>query len=32
MATMSSRPGTAKVYEAIRGFAEQVKTQPFVAV
>jgi glutathione S-transferase len=32
MATMSGRPGTAKVYEAIRGFAEQVKTQPFVAV
>jgi glutathione S-transferase len=32
MATMSGRPSTAKVYEAIRGFAEQVKTQPFVAV
>jgi glutathione S-transferase len=32
MATMSSRPSTAKVYEAIKGFAEQVKAQPFVAV
>ncbi len=32
MATMGGRPSTGKVYEAIRGFAEQVKTQPFVAV
>ncbi|MCW5748854.1 MAG: glutathione S-transferase family protein [Alphaproteobacteria bacterium] len=32
MDTMSKLPSTAKVYEAIRGFAEQVKAQPFVAV
>lgn len=32
MAAMRDRPSTAKVYEAIRGFAEQVKAQPFVAV
>jgi glutathione S-transferase len=32
MNAMRDRPSTAKVYEAIRGFAEQVKSQPFVAV
>ncbi|HJQ56551.1 MAG TPA: glutathione S-transferase family protein [Vineibacter sp.] len=32
MDAMRDRPSTPKVYEAIRGFAEQVKSQPFVAL
>ena len=32
MQTMQNRPSTLKIYEAIRGFAEQIKGQPFVAV
>lgn len=32
MHTMRGQPTTPKVYEAIKGFAEQIKTQPFVAV
>jgi glutathione S-transferase len=32
MATMRDRPSTAKVYEAIRGFAGQLKDQQFVAM
>ncbi|MGH7041170.1 MAG: glutathione S-transferase family protein [Acetobacteraceae bacterium] len=32
LGTMEARPGTAKVYEVIRGFAEQMKGQEFVAV
>lgn len=32
METMRNRPSTAKVYEAARGFAEQVKGQQFVAL
>ncbi len=30
--TMKARPGTAKVYEVIHGFAEQMKGQAFVAI
>ena len=30
--TMKSRPGTAKVYEVIHGFAEQMKGKAFVAI
>lgn len=30
--TMKARPSTAKVYEVINGFAEQMKAQPFVAI
>lgn len=30
--TMKSRPSYAKTYETIHGFAESVKTQPFVAI
>ena len=29
---MKSRPTYAKTYEAIHGFAEQVKAMPFVAI
>jgi glutathione S-transferase len=32
METMRNQPTTPKVYEAIKGFAEQIKAQPFVAV
>ena len=32
LATMHSRPSSAKVYEVIKGFAEQMKGQAFVAV
>ncbi len=30
--TMKSRPSYAKIYEAVHGFAEAVKAQPFIAI
>jgi glutathione S-transferase len=32
LATMKHRPAYNKVYEAVHGFAEAVKNQPFVAL
>jgi glutathione S-transferase len=32
LATMHERPGTAKIYEVIKGFAEQMKAKDFAAI